>query len=216
MTIKRRFKNLGNDHLLQLKEKAKKIEMFSIWIDESTDLNDTAQLLAFIRGVSSTFEITEELAGMKSMYGKPTIEYLFREIWSRLAGATTDGARNMFGRYNGLVARFHKKVTVLNNYSPISTIFNDKSGSENPSSAGVSTAPSELQLELIELQCQMELPAESYMRTSLDVEEVEIQPVFTITHDHLHSVLRMSVSNLFKYSKVSFDETESDVTSIRK
>ncbi|CAK1581611.1 unnamed protein product [Parnassius mnemosyne] len=35
-------------------------EYFSLTMDESTDVNDTAQLLIFIRGIDSAFNITED------------------------------------------------------------------------------------------------------------------------------------------------------------
>ncbi|GBN88859.1 hypothetical protein AVEN_182340-1 [Araneus ventricosus] len=38
-------------------------------MDESTDINDTAQLVLFIRGVDENFKITEELACMRSLKG---------------------------------------------------------------------------------------------------------------------------------------------------
>ena len=47
----------------------KNLEYFSIAIDKSTDTKDTAQLAAFVRGVSSNFDIFEdfvELVPMKS------------------------------------------------------------------------------------------------------------------------------------------------------
>lgn len=36
-------------------------------MDESNDVQDTAQLLIFIRGVSASFEVSEELAALKSL-----------------------------------------------------------------------------------------------------------------------------------------------------
>jgi len=41
-------------------------------MDESSDINDTAQLLLFIRGVDENFCITEELACMRSLKGTTT------------------------------------------------------------------------------------------------------------------------------------------------
>jgi len=36
-------------------------------LDESTDVDDTGQLLIFVWGISENFEITEELLSMESM-----------------------------------------------------------------------------------------------------------------------------------------------------
>ena len=41
-------------------------------MDESTDKQDTAQLLIFIRGIDKDFSITEELLGLESMKGTTT------------------------------------------------------------------------------------------------------------------------------------------------
>ena len=70
----------------------------------STDVSDTAQLLVFIRGTNSDFEITEELAAMRGMHGTTIGEDLFKEIsavieglalpWEKLVGVTTDSARS--------------------------------------------------------------------------------------------------------------------------
>ncbi|XP_068089524.1 general transcription factor II-I repeat domain-containing protein 2-like [Hyperolius riggenbachi] len=129
MTITRRVEDLGSDLQLQLKKKASQFVMFSIAADESTDVSDTAQLLVFIRGVTPMFEITEELAAMKSMHGTTTGEDLFREVsevindlaldWSKLVGVTTDGAKSMVGRHNGLVARVSQKVIESNGSRPL-------------------------------------------------------------------------------------------------
>ncbi|XP_068103334.1 general transcription factor II-I repeat domain-containing protein 2A-like [Hyperolius riggenbachi] len=129
MTITRRVEDLGSDLQLQLKKKASQFVMFSIAADESTDVSDVAQLLVFIRGVTPMFEITEELAAMKSMHGTTTGEDLFREVsevindlaldWSKLVGVTTDGAKSMVGRHNGLVARVSQKVIESNGSRPL-------------------------------------------------------------------------------------------------
>ena len=36
-------------------------------LDESTDIEDTAQLLVFIRGIDENFEITEELLSLEHL-----------------------------------------------------------------------------------------------------------------------------------------------------
>lgn len=40
---------------------------FSIAVDESTDINNTSQLVIFIRGVEENFDISEELLDMVPM-----------------------------------------------------------------------------------------------------------------------------------------------------
>ena len=45
---------------------------FSLVLDESSDIGNTAQLLVFVRAISENFEITEELLSMESMKGTTT------------------------------------------------------------------------------------------------------------------------------------------------
>ncbi|XP_063862127.1 general transcription factor II-I repeat domain-containing protein 2A-like [Scylla paramamosain] len=42
-------------------------QWFSIALNESTDIQDTAQVLMYIRGIDENFEITEELFAMDSL-----------------------------------------------------------------------------------------------------------------------------------------------------
>jgi len=57
-----RVENIGNNILTQLQNKARDFKYFSLALDESTDITDTAQLLIIIRGIVINFNITEELA----------------------------------------------------------------------------------------------------------------------------------------------------------
>ena len=73
---------------------------------------------SFFRGVSSSFDITEELIGMSSMKGKTTASALFEETvrlcssisldFTKLLNVTTDGAPVMTGETKGLVALLMK------------------------------------------------------------------------------------------------------------
>ncbi len=60
------------------------------------DMQDTAQLLIFLCGVSSNFEVSEELAALQSLKGTTTGEDIFGKVcqmmrldWSKLASITT-------------------------------------------------------------------------------------------------------------------------------
>ena len=65
------------------------------------------KLLIFLRGVNSNFEVSEELAALKSLKGTMTGEYIFGKVcqpmgeldldWSKLASITTDGAPSTYG-----------------------------------------------------------------------------------------------------------------------
>ncbi|KAL3861607.1 hypothetical protein ACJMK2_007632 [Sinanodonta woodiana] len=118
MTIQRRISCLSADATRQLADKAIIFVYFSLAADESTDINSTAQLLVFVRGGSSSFDITGELIGMGSMKGQTTASAQFEETvrlcssvsldFTKLVSATTDGAPAMTGESNGLVALLMK------------------------------------------------------------------------------------------------------------
>ena len=103
----------------QLKEKAKDFVFFSLTLDESNDVQDTAQLLIFIRGVNSNFEVSEDLAALQSLTDTTTGEDIFGKVcqtmeklnldWSKLASITTDGAPSMIGASRGLVRRMKRE-----------------------------------------------------------------------------------------------------------
>ena len=67
-----RIEAIDKNILSQLESKIGQFKFCSITMDESTDINDTAQLLLFIRGVDENFFITEELKCMRSLRGTTT------------------------------------------------------------------------------------------------------------------------------------------------
>ncbi|GBM65840.1 Protein Hook [Araneus ventricosus] len=87
-------------------------------MDESTDINDTAQLVLFIRGVDENFEITEELACMRSLKGTTKGCDIFREFQegllslkvpiTNICNITTDGAPNMTGKKSAFLGLFNQ------------------------------------------------------------------------------------------------------------
>ena len=93
---------MSNDIVLSLKTDGSKFRFFSIAVDESTDVIDTAQLAIFIRGVDGDFNITEELLSIQSIKDKTTGIKIFEEVrsafdrfdmkWEHLNGIVTDGA----------------------------------------------------------------------------------------------------------------------------
>lgn len=54
--------------------------MFSLALDKSTDTTNTAQLLVFIRGVSTESGVTEELVSMNSLHGITKSEDIMKEV----------------------------------------------------------------------------------------------------------------------------------------
>lgn len=61
----------------QLNSVIKDFLCFSLALDESTDNEDTAQLLIFIRGINKNFIITKELLGLELMKNTTTGQDLF-------------------------------------------------------------------------------------------------------------------------------------------
>ncbi|XP_024908437.1 general transcription factor II-I repeat domain-containing protein 2-like isoform X1 [Cynoglossus semilaevis] len=119
-TITRRIEQIGDNVYAQLQHKTKEFEFFSLALDESTDVQDTAQLLIFIRGISANFEMCEELAALQSLKGTTTGEDIFGKVyqtieelgldWSKLASITTDGAPSMVGVSRGLIGRMNREM----------------------------------------------------------------------------------------------------------
>jgi hypothetical protein len=72
MTVQRRIVDISTNLSDQLKQRVSEFCFYSLAMDESTDLKDTAKHLVCIKGVDINFEITEELAGMLSITGHTT------------------------------------------------------------------------------------------------------------------------------------------------
>ena len=68
-TMTRRIVAIAKDLTVELKRSVASFQLFSLTLDESTDTDDTAHLLIFVRGISENFEITEELLFMQSIKG---------------------------------------------------------------------------------------------------------------------------------------------------
>lgn len=106
-----------------MKERAAKFIAFSIALDESTDINDIAQLAIFIRGVDENLNITEELLDLVPMRDTTTGEDIFECVeevfttfnlkWEKLVSVATDGAPSMVGKIKGFIGRLKAKFGTL-------------------------------------------------------------------------------------------------------
>ena len=122
-TVTRRVEDIAKNLEHQLQSDVPNFDFFTLALDESCDVRDTAQLLIFLRGITSDFKLTEELAAMRPMKGTTTGADLFTEVkacmtelgldWNRLAGVTTDGCPNLTGKNVGLLKRMQDKVNEL-------------------------------------------------------------------------------------------------------
>jgi hypothetical protein len=98
---------------------SQKYESFSVAVDESSDVVDTAQLAIFIRGVYINFNIRKELSALCSRKGSITGTELYEQVTrviekfnlnlNKLQGITTYAALAMVGKKNGLTALIMKK-----------------------------------------------------------------------------------------------------------
>ena len=93
---------------------------FSLALDESTDISDTALLVIFIRADTVGFDVVEESLHMASLSstttGQKICEHVIRVVEmfelnpAKLCGLTTDGAPSMTGRTYGLIKKFMDAV----------------------------------------------------------------------------------------------------------
>ena len=79
-TIVRRIGGIAQNLSEQLFEARKSFEWYSVALDESTDIEDTAQLLVFIVGIDENFEITEELLSLEHLKDTITGQDLFESV----------------------------------------------------------------------------------------------------------------------------------------
>lgn len=117
-TVTSRVEAINKNLTSQLESKIGQFKFCSIAMDESADINDTAQLVLFIRGIDENFNITEELACMRSLKGTTTGCDIFREFLEgvstlkvpirNICSITTDGAPNMTGKKSGFLGLFNQ------------------------------------------------------------------------------------------------------------
>ncbi|XP_069502448.1 general transcription factor II-I repeat domain-containing protein 2-like [Ambystoma mexicanum] len=128
-TLTRRIEEMGDNLYQHLQNLTKKLSYFSLALDESNDVRDSAQLLIFICGTNDNFEVTEELAALQSIKGTTTGEDIYEKVcqtlngleldWAKLASVTTDGAPSMVGSKKGVIARINQEMDKHNYSHPI-------------------------------------------------------------------------------------------------
>lgn len=126
-TVGRRIDDLSKDIEVSLKCKLAECDWYSLALDESTDATDTAQLAVFVRAVTPTIGIIEDLLGVCSMKDTTKGVDILKEVkqlleafdlpLSKLAGVTTDGAPAMVGSQSGFIALLKHSIKEAG-YSP--------------------------------------------------------------------------------------------------
>ena len=118
-TVVRRVEKISDNLMHQLRVASKDFVWCSLALDKSTDVQDTAQLLVFIRGINTRFELTEELLSVEPLKDTTTGQDLFNAVencvertglvWNKIASVRTDGAHALTGKNVGL-ANLIKKI----------------------------------------------------------------------------------------------------------
>ena len=122
VTMQRRQDDIAQQLKLSLQAKINKKEsLFSFAVDESTDINDSTQLLIFVCCLSSSFELCEDFLSMETLATRTRGEDIFiavKNACSRsgldlkyLRGICTDVAPAMTGNQQGFVTRFSDFVS---------------------------------------------------------------------------------------------------------
>ena len=132
-TVARRIDNISNEICSTLNMVSKGFVYFSLALDETTDIKDTAQLAIFIRGVDSEMNITEEFLDVISLKDTTTGKNIKEAVvkcthdyglsLANLIGITTDGAASMIGKNIGAVKLILDHRDVMEQSSKSSELF---------------------------------------------------------------------------------------------
>ncbi|XP_072400297.1 zinc finger BED domain-containing protein 5-like [Diabrotica undecimpunctata] len=117
-TVMRRIDDMGQDVETQIIAGLRKCKYFSLALDESCDITGNAQLSIFVRFVTDSFDVVEELLDLRQLVsttGQDVLDQVKNVIegskveWSKLESVCTDGAPSMVGRIKGF-------ATLLENF----------------------------------------------------------------------------------------------------
>ncbi|GBM20233.1 Zinc finger BED domain-containing protein 5 [Araneus ventricosus] len=113
-TVSRRIKDMSIDTEAAINERIEKSPLFSIQVDESTDVSDLLILLVIARYLNVN-ELEENLLLCYPLTKRCAGEDIFNAIqgcfceneidWTKCCGVSTDGGKSMSGCYKGLRGR---------------------------------------------------------------------------------------------------------------
>jgi len=113
-TVAERVSDISANLDSQLKKKVKSFVVFSVALDESTDISDVAQVI-FIRGVDETLSVVEEFLGLVPMIDTISANDIFNSLigvlnrmgiyWSRAVRIATDSAPSMIAKKAGVATK---------------------------------------------------------------------------------------------------------------
>lgn len=88
----------------QMQREVANLDFFSLALDESCDVRDTAQLLVFVCEITD-FKIMEELAAVHLMKGTTTGSDLFTEVYTCMDVCTGTKVGQTDGCHNGRLSK---------------------------------------------------------------------------------------------------------------
>ncbi|XP_012888672.1 PREDICTED: general transcription factor II-I repeat domain-containing protein 2B-like isoform X2 [Dipodomys ordii] len=116
----------------RLREKIRSFMAYSLAIDEITDINNTAQLAIFIRGVDADFEVSEELLDTVPMTGATSASETFTRVekslrkfnidWAKLVSVASTGSPAMVDSSHGLVPRLCARAAAASKGSELKSL----------------------------------------------------------------------------------------------